>query len=227
MSCPGRFNSAPEGQALILSAFLLILFSVSPAMASPQALAEPDHLVIREAELTRAEAAEEPGMVWLEMAEKEPGDPAGTVRLQAVLAGPLEGEGAEDLYALNAVLLYSPQRLAYVAGSVRKGELLGRDGRDFLITAGVTSGPETRLTIGASRIGRVPGVKAPRDRVVLFTVALQVLAPGETPLSWENASFIDSQVRPVEAARFIGGTLHILAAEAPSPVEGAPAVRED
>ena len=227
MSCLGGFTSAPDGQALILSAFLLMLFSVSPATASEQALAEPGHLVIREADLTRAQAGEEPGMVWLEMAEKEPGDPADAVRLQAVLAGPLEGDGAQDLYALNAVLRYSPQRLAYVAGSVRKGGLLGRDGRDFLITAGVTPGPETRLTIGASRIGRVPGVKAPRDRVVLFTVALRVLAPGETPLSWENASFIDSQVRPVEAARFVGGTLHILAAEAPSPVEGAPVVREN
>ena len=70
-------------------------------------------------------------------------------------------------------------------------------------------------------------VKIVTTRVVLFTVALRVLAPGETPLSWENASFIDSQVRPVEAARFVGGTLHILAAEAPSPVEGAPVVREN
>lgn len=227
MSHLGGFTSAPGVKVPALSAILLFLFSVSPATETRQAPAEPDHLVIREAELTRAPAGEEPGRVWLELAEKEPGDPADSVRLQAVLAGPLEGEDAQDLYAFNAVLLYSPQRLAYVAGSVRKGGLLGSDGRDFLITAGVTPGPETRLTIGASRMGRVPGVKAPRNRVVLFSVALQVLAPGETPLSWENASFIDSQVRPVEAARFVGGTLHILAADASSPAEGVPAVRED
>jgi hypothetical protein len=227
MSCLGGFTSAPGFQAPLLPACVLLLFSVSQAGAFPQAPAESDHLVIREAGLTRAQPGEEPGTVWLELAEKEPGDPDDAVRLQAVLAGPLEGEGAQDLYALNAVLAYSPRRLAYIAGSVRKGGLLGSDGRDFLITAGVTTGPETRLTIGASRIGRVPGVKASRDRVVLFSVALQVLAPGETPLSWENASFIDSQVRPVEAARFVGGTLHISAAEAPSPMKGAPAVTEE
>jgi hypothetical protein len=161
------------------------------------------------------------------MAEKEPGDPADAVRLQAILAGPLAGEGTGDIYALNAVLRYPSGKLAYVAGSVRKGALLGRDGRDYLITAGVTPGAETRLTIGASRIGRVPGVKAPPERVVLFTVALRVLAPGGAALAWENASFIDSQVRPVDAARFVGGTLHILADEASAPVESLPAVRED
>ena len=87
MGCLRGFTSAPSGQALTLSVFFLFLFSVSPATASQQALAEPDHLVIREAKLTRAEAGEEPGMIWLEMAEKEPGDPADAVRIQAILAG--------------------------------------------------------------------------------------------------------------------------------------------
>ncbi len=172
------------------------------------------------ATLTLPDAPAGPGMVRLELADPEAGDPPGALRLRAVLAGPLEGEGAADLFALNAVLVYPSDRLAYVPGSVRKGDLLERDGKSSLITAGgKSSAGSTRLTIGASRLGAVPGVSAPSGPSVLFTLALQVLKPGDAVLSWEEATFINSQVRPVAAARFLGATLH---APAPSAHEETP-----
>ncbi|MFQ5669172.1 MAG: hypothetical protein ACE5HD_01480 [Acidobacteriota bacterium] len=166
-------------------------------------------LVVEKSVITRDDGADGPGTVILEVDHRETGDPPDTVRIRAVLNGPLRGEGAEDLYALSAGIRFSSERLSFVPGSLRKGELLEQDGRSSLITAGTAPGPKTLLTIGASRIGAVPGIKAPSGRMVLFSLALKVRSAGDIPLSWERASFIDSKVHPVHAARFVDGTLHV------------------
>jgi hypothetical protein len=210
-----RFTQAPAGVAGVALPLTLLL-PLAAGTDPPEPGEVPGALVVREARISHGPGGTQPGTVRLEVAERQTGDAADVIRLQALLTGPLAGDAAQDLYAFNAVLRFSSQRLAYVDGSVRKGDLLGRDGRDSLITAGVTPGAETRLTVGASRLGRVAGVVAPEGRAVLFNLDLRVLMPGDTPLSWEDSSFIDSRLRRVDAARFVGGTLQVATEPAPA-----------
>ena len=198
---------------------LLALLLGFPAQDETQL---PSLLRITAATLTYSETARGLGAVVLEVAEPAPQDPADSVRLQAVLLGPLGAEGKEDpggIYAFSAVLRYPADRLSFINGSLIKGELLGRDGRDTLIAAGVTPGAEAQLTVGASRIGAVPGVQAPKGRSVLFSLALRVLAAGDTQITWGESAFIDSSVRAMGGPRFVDGTLHIEGGEVPQETE--------
>lgn len=155
-------------------------------------------------------AAKSPtGRVVLEVVPLEPGDPDEAVRLQAVVVGPLPGKGGDDVFALSVGLTYSDEHLEYLPGGLHKGDLLELDGRTSLITGGVTPGDPERVTIGASRLGAVPGVTVPAGRRVLFSLAFRVLKPGDAVLAWEEARFIDSNIKPVEGARFIDATLHL------------------
>ena len=145
-----------------------------------------------------------PGRVVLSLSERQPGDPEDSLRLEALVRGPLEGEDAGDLYAFNAVLAWPPGRLEYLPGSVRRGDLLGSDGRDWLITA-----------------APAPGVAAPKGLSSLFSVAIRVQGEGPVPLTWKEAAFIDSRVRALDVARFEGATL--VPASAPgTPAEETP-----
>jgi hypothetical protein len=209
---------ASRGVAILAA---LAVWSGGAAAVEPLPAASPAApLKIRKAELSLGEAKPAPGTVILEIADRLPEDPPDAVRLAAVLQSPPTGESAADLFALNAVLVYPSDRLEFVAGSLRKGNLLGRDGRDTLITGGVQAGKEARLTIGASRLGSIPGVSAPKDPTVVFTLALKVLKGGEVALSWPEATFIDSKVHPVGGARFAPATL-LVETEGATPAPAA------
>jgi hypothetical protein len=160
-----------------------------------------------EARLSLPAGAEEPGTVRLELAPALETDPPGSVRLQMVVEGPLAGEGAEDLYAFNAVLILGSSPISFVGGSVRRGELLGTDGGNWMVTAGAAPGLGQAVTIGGSRIGAVPGVPAPAGSTVLCSFALKADGPGPFALEWEDAAFIDSHIRRLDAARFMGASL--------------------
>ena len=204
---------------MLLRVFLLAMLLGFPAQDEAQ---PPGHLRIEAATFTGSETAPGAGTVVLEIAEPAAQDPADSVRLQAVLQGPLDVEGEGDgagIYALSAVLSFPASRLSFVTGSLIKGELLGRDGRDTLITAGVTPGDQTQLTIGASRIGAVPGVQAPKGRSILFSLALQVLVAGDTPIVWGESALIDPSVRATGTPRFVDGTLHVEGGEVPQETE--------
>ncbi|MFQ5767251.1 MAG: hypothetical protein ACE5ID_04635 [Acidobacteriota bacterium] len=190
---------------------------VAPVMFSPPGLAATQTrpaagagLQVENAVFSHGEISGGPGSVVLQMEKRKADDPPDVVRLRAVLEGPLRGDHGDDLFALNAVLTYPSDQLAFVPRSLVKGDLLGRDGRDFLLTGGVSAGsPVSRLTIGASRIGAVSGVKAPAGRWTLFSLAFKVLKPGKSEIGWDEATFIDSHVRAIHLARFIGGTLQV------------------
>jgi hypothetical protein len=160
-----------------------------------------------EAGLTQPAGAGEPGTARLELATALEGDPEGSVRLQVVVEGPLAGEGADDLYAFNAVLVLPPGPISFVAGSMRKGELLGNDGGNWMVTAGAPAGPVKSVTMGGSRIGAVPGVAISAGPSILCSFALQPAGPGPFALEWETGSFIDSNLQPVDGARFMGASL--------------------
>jgi hypothetical protein len=161
------------------------------------------------ASLTHSAQDDGPGTVRLELVPALDSDPAGSLRLRAVLQGPLAGEGAGDVYAFSAVLHLPGKLVAFVNGSVRKGDLLGQDDRDWMVTAGVSPGHTDVLTIGGSRLGAVPGVSVPAGAWELFSLALKVKEQGAAPFVWEDATLIDSQIRPVDAARFVNATLHL------------------
>ena len=154
-------------------------------------------------------AADETGRVILEVVPSESDDPDDSVRLQAVLVGPLKGKGGNDVFAFTAGLRFPADRLEYLPETLRKGALLESDGKTSLITGGASPGEQTRVTIGASRLGTVPGVKVPAGRSVLFSAAFRIVEAGDAVLAWEEASLIDSNIKPVEGARFVAATLHV------------------
>jgi hypothetical protein len=160
-----------------------------------------------EAGLSLPTGASEPGTARLELTTALQSDPEGSLRLQVVLEGPLEGEGADDLYAFNAVLVLPSGPISFVGGSMRKGDLLGTDGGNWMVTAGAPPGPGKSVTMGGSRIGAVPGVAVPSGSTVLCSFALLPDGPGPFTLEWEDAAFIDSHLKRVDAARFMGGSL--------------------
>ncbi len=162
-----------------------------------------------DAYLTHSSQETGEGTVRLELVPALDSDPAGSLRLRAVLHGPLSGEGTEDLYAFNAVLRLPGELVTFVRGSVRKGDLLGQDQRAWMVTAAASPGQENVLTVGGSRIGAVPGVAVPAGDWELFSLAFKVKGPGAAPFVWEEATFIDSGIRPVDAAHFMGATLHL------------------
>ena len=173
-----------------------------------------------EARLTLPAGAGEPGTARLELTTALESDPVGSLRLQVVVEGPLVGEGADDLYAFNAVLVLPAGPISFVAGSIRKGELLGKDGGNWMVTAGAPAGPGKSVTMGGSRIGAVPGVALAAGPSILCSFALQPAGPGPFALEWEDGSFIDSSLRPVDGARFMGASLQPGdGAEASSPEE--------
>lgn len=161
------------------------------------------------ATLTHSAQDDGPGSVRLELVPTLASDPAGSLRLRAVLRGPLTGEGAADVYAFSAVLHLPGKLVKFVNGSVRKGDLLGQDDRDWMVTAAVSPEHPDVLTIGGSRLGAVPGVAVPAGSWELFSLAFKVKEPGAAPFVWEDATFIDSRIRPVDAARFMDATLHL------------------
>jgi hypothetical protein len=160
-----------------------------------------------DAQLNLPVGAQEPGMVRLRLAELLDTDPEGSVRLEMVVQGPLSGEGAEDLYAFNAILVLPSDTISFVPGSIRKGDVLGVDGGNWMVTAAAPEGSGQSVTMGGSRIGAVPGVAASEGSSVLCSFALLPAGPGPFQLAWENAAFIDSKIRRVEAARFVGASL--------------------
>ena len=176
---------------------------------------------VRSARMERDPQAAPPGIVTLEVAPSLDGDAPDTVRLEALLHGPLPDESGSDLYALNAILTFPPTHLEFIAGSLRKGELFGQDGRDVLITGRVLPERAGALSIGSSRLGPVPGVKAPPGGTRLFSAAFRVRQGGSIAMGWNEATFIDSRVRAAPAARFVGGTLQVeLEPAAPPPPQG-------
>jgi hypothetical protein len=179
------------------------------AGSSEPALAGSSGSELQDAYLTHSAQDAGGGTVRLELVPALASDPAGSLRLRAVLQGPLSGEGATDLYAFNAVLRLPGELVAFVHGSVRKGDLLGQDERDWMVTAAVSPGNKNVLTVGGSRIGAVPGVAVPAGDWELFSLAFKVKGPGAAPFVWEEATFIDSRIRAVDAARFLGATLHL------------------
>ena len=183
----------------------LVTVAVAPAQESPTA--RP----VSRATLTLQDDATGPesGHVLLEIIPSQPGDPDETLRLQAVIVGPLQVKGSDDVFAFSMALLYPGAKLEYLPATLQKGELLERDGKSSLITGGVSPGNPTRVTIGASRLGAVPGVTVPAGRTPLFSVALRILEPGDAVLTWEEASFIDSNIKPVEGVSFVAATLHL------------------
>jgi hypothetical protein len=203
-----RPTPPPAGQA---APPLRLPDGIAPKVELPPRIGQPPALRIIRLTLTRpqAKSGDEAGAVTLEAAPRDQRDPDGSFRLEAVQHGPVASAGGGDLYALNAELIYPPDRLLFVPGSIRKGDLLGRDGRDVLVTARVNPGKEGHLFIGSSRLGMVPGVAAPAGLSRLFSVAFQVLKPGDASLSWKDATFINHEVRPIEGSRFLGGLLHV------------------
>lgn len=163
----------------------------------------------QDAHLTHSAQDTGAGTVRLELVPALASDPAGSLRLRAVLEGPLTAAGATDLYAFNAVLRLPGTLVAFVPGSARKGDLLGQDERDWMVTAALSPGRKDVLTVGGSRIGAVPGVAVPAGFWELFSLAFKPKGTGAAPFIWEEATFIDSTIRPVEAARFVGATLHL------------------
>ncbi|MFQ5719488.1 MAG: hypothetical protein ACE5IK_08045, partial [Acidobacteriota bacterium] len=163
--------------------------------------------------LAEAADAKRPGRVVLEVAPAQADDPTDTVRLRAVLIGPLPGEGRREIYAFTAGLRFPAQRLEYLPAALRKGTLLEADGKTSLITGGVAPDDPERLTVGASRLGAIPGVAVSPGRHLLFSVAFRIVSPGDAPMTWEEASFIDADIKPVDGPHFVAGTLHLAAVE--------------
>ena len=169
--------------------------------------------------LSSAADASNAGMVRLELAPLLAGDAEGSLRLQAVVRGPLAGEGADDLYAFNAVLVVAGADPGFVKGSLRKGDFFDGHEGGWMVTAAAAPGEANRVTIGGSRIGAVPGVAAAAGDRVLFSFALQARGSGPITLAWQDATFIDTRVRPVDVARFADATLQWPEGEGASPSE--------
>ena len=201
----------PDAIWILLIATSLAALAAGPVPAAEETGSTPARTTSPSVTLTVQETGESPaaGRVILEVAQPEPEDPPDAVRLQAVLVGPLEGPGSDDLFAFTAGLLFPSDRLEYLPATLHKGNLLERDGRSSWITGGVARDEPSRVTIGASRLGAVPGIAVPSGRAILFSAAFRILAAGEATLSWEDASFIDSSIKPVEGARFIAATLRV------------------
>lgn len=203
----------PHSRRRVTVAALVILGTLPIVLA-----ASP--LRIRTVRMESDPQAAPPGIVTLEVAPPLDGDSPDTVRLEAMLHGPLPQESGGDLYALNAIVTFPPTHLEFIAGTLRKGDLFGRDGRDVLITGRVIPERDGALSIGSSRLGPVPGVSAPPGRTRLFSAAFRVRQGGSIPIGWSEATFIDSRVRGVAAARFVGGVLNVEIEPSAPPPQG-------
>jgi len=216
----GWLPARERSRAMVRRLRKLMMMTATPALLAlltAGAVAAADG-----ARLDLPAGAQDPGMVRLELAPALETDPPGSVRLQMVLQGPLAGEHAGDLYAFNAVLELPGPELTFVSGSVRKGELLGRDGGNWLVTAAAQPGPGGEITFGGSRIGAVPGIAAPDGPSALCSFALKVSGAGPFALEWEDAAFIDSHIRRLDVARFAGAILQPQAAAPTAQPEDHP-----
>lgn len=211
----GAGGAREQAGAMTRVKFMFAAMQAVLILAGPSVpgLAGSNSSATREPYLTHSAQDTGGGTVRLELVPSLASDPAGSLRLRAVLQGPLSGEGATDLYAFNAVLRLPGELVRYVPGSARKGDLLGQDGRDWMVTAAVSPGHEDVLTVGGSRLGAVPGVAVPAGSWELFSLAFKVKGPGAAPFTWEEATFIDARIRSVDVARFVGATLHLDAGE--------------
>jgi hypothetical protein len=63
-----------------------------------------------------------------------------------------------DIEGFAIDLLFDPALLQYVAGSARPGDMLSLDGNSLLLDTQVVGGTPSRLVLGISRTGGVPGV---------------------------------------------------------------------
>lgn len=215
-------HRSAAGLAILLVAATPLVLSAAPEPAATPAATVVSGVRVRTARIERDPQATPPGIVTLEVGTPSTALPPDTIQIDAILHGPLPEKSGSDIYALNAVLNFPPAHLEFVAGTLRKGEFLGRDGRDVLITGRVFPESDGALTIGSSRLGPIPGVTSPPGASRLFSAAFRVRQGGTIPLRWSEATFIDSQVRAVDAARFVGGTLSVEVEPSGPPPEANP-----
>ncbi|MCH9648514.1 MAG: hypothetical protein K0U98_09760 [Deltaproteobacteria bacterium] len=109
-------------------------------------------------------------------------------------------------------LVFDPAILA--VENVRQGDFLGGSGEATLLT---DSPEEGTLAVGASRLGRIDGV---RGNGVLARVTFRAIAPGESEIALGNLKAMDSQLEALTSITAAPVRIAVLA-DAP-PTQGDP-----
>jgi len=114
----------------------------------------------------------------------------------------LEVEADLDVSHLPAALVYDARVLEVVAW--RSGDFMGESDEAEVLAAETEPG---RLVVGASRLGRRPGV---RGRGTVVTVTFQAVAEGASRVELERARALDLDLREVGPVRSVGALVLVL-----------------
>lgn len=101
----------------------------------------------------------------------------------------LEARALAPVSHLPLTLVFDPE--VVVVESVEAGDFLGAPDATEILTDGSKAG---RLVVGASRLGRVPGVGGSGP---LMRVVFRAVAPGDAALGFEHARALDADLNPL------------------------------